>query len=200
MRESARNRILDVATKMFYRDGIHATGVDAVIARADVARMTLYNHFASKDALVEAVLRRQLNSTQEWLDGIIAALEMDPRARLFLIFKGVRNSLESDEFFGCPFINVAAEYSDPAHPFHRLAIEYKQLFRAYIQKIIEPMAVADAEFLGAQLCLLIDGALVTAQVDRSSQAGTHAERAARILIDHHLGYATNSPEKHEHDA
>lgn len=59
MRPSKRDAVLDTAERLFYNEGFHATGIDRLASEAGVVRMTLYNHFASKEALIEAVLERR---------------------------------------------------------------------------------------------------------------------------------------------
>jgi len=56
---SKREAVLETAERLFYAEGFHATGIDRVVTEAGVARMTLYNHFPSKEALIEAVLTRR---------------------------------------------------------------------------------------------------------------------------------------------
>ena len=53
----ARQRILDAAVRLFYADGINATGVERLAAEASVSKRTLYQHFPSKEAVVEEYLR-----------------------------------------------------------------------------------------------------------------------------------------------
>ena len=78
----ARERILDTAYDLFSRDGIRAVGVDAIVRQSGVARMTLYRHFASKDALVLAFLeRREQRWTQSWLQHEIRERAGDPDER-----------------------------------------------------------------------------------------------------------------------
>ena len=69
---SAKERILDAAAELFYAGGINSTGVDAIVARSGVAKMTLYKHFESKDLLVAAWLRR---SSQLWRGNLEGSLD-----------------------------------------------------------------------------------------------------------------------------
>ena len=54
---SARERILAAARTLFYRDGIHATGVERLAKHAQVSKRTLYQHFSSKDRLSSGLWR-----------------------------------------------------------------------------------------------------------------------------------------------
>ena len=74
VRGSARQRLLDAADELFYLNGISGTGVDDVLARAEVSVATLYAHFGSKDGLLDASLRRRLETWQaDWDDAVDAA-------------------------------------------------------------------------------------------------------------------------------
>ena len=94
--------------------------------------------------------------------------------------------VQTPEFFGCPFINATAEYSDVTHLFHRIAVEYKQMYRDYIFQIVEQLNVSDPPALTMQLFLLIEGTLVAAQVDAQQRLSEEALAAAHILVDFHF--------------
>ncbi|RUZ92526.1 TetR/AcrR family transcriptional regulator, partial [Mesorhizobium sp. M7A.F.Ca.US.003.02.2.1] len=51
-----RQHVVETAYVLFKRAGFHATGIDRIIAEADVAKMTMYRHFPSKDELIVEVL------------------------------------------------------------------------------------------------------------------------------------------------
>src|SRR5579875_3011870 len=106
---SARERLVDVASRLFYAEGIRAVGVDRVIAEAGVAKATLYAHFASKDELVAAYLERQSAWWAAAVDG-----RADPRggllARVLTPFDVLAERAASPGYRGCPFINAAAEF------------------------------------------------------------------------------------------
>ena len=178
-----RERILAVATELFYQNGIHATGIDLIIATADIARMTLYKYFPSKESLIEAVLRNHAAQTRQQLESITKQTDKTPKERLWLIFEGLDQVVQEPKFFGCPFINATAEYSDTSHPFHRLAIEYKQMYRDYIFQIVEQLNVTDPLALTTQIFLLIEGTLVSGQVDEQQRTSKYASLAAHILVD-----------------
>ncbi|WP_197016745.1 TetR/AcrR family transcriptional regulator [Actinomadura viridis] len=55
----ARVRILDAAYEQFCRMGIQRSTMEDVARRAGVSRITVYRRFATKDALVEQVVRRE---------------------------------------------------------------------------------------------------------------------------------------------
>src|SRR5688500_18197245 len=112
---AARERILDTADRLFYNEGIHAVGIQRIVAEAAVTRVTLYRHFPSKDDLISAYLERRSRYDHDQVDGIIAAHPGDPRAAL----DELGTALTRDDFRGmkrgCPFINASAEFTG-SHP------------------------------------------------------------------------------------
>ena len=86
MAVSRRDHLVDTALEMFCRDGFHATGIDKILAHAGVAKMTLYNHFRSKDELILAALRRRDEKFRNWFMRAVERLGKTPRNRLLAIF------------------------------------------------------------------------------------------------------------------
>jgi len=174
--------ILEVATDLFYRQGVRAVGVDAIVASAGIAKMTLYQHFGSKDDLILAFLRRRDERWRDWLRGAVGRLAGAPKERLLAIFDALEEWFTSPEFRGCAFINTAVEIADPNHPAHRAALEHKQLVQAYIAALAREAGVDDSETLSRRLLILVEGAIVTAQVGTDPAPARQAREAAEVLI------------------
>src|SRR5438552_18993582 len=86
-RNGARSRILEAAYQLFSRHGIHAVGIDRIIAEAPVAKATLYHHFASKEELACAFLElREKRWTVEWLQSETERLAGRQRDRVLTMF------------------------------------------------------------------------------------------------------------------
>jgi len=105
-----RDALLDVAEALFYRDGFHATGVDAIQAASGIAKTTLYHHFKTKDDLILAVLERAAERARRQLDKLADAGRGRGAARLAAIFDDLRNECQAPGFNGCLFNNAAAEF------------------------------------------------------------------------------------------
>ncbi len=135
MPPSRRDHLVDTALALFQRDGFHATGIDTIVAEAGVAKMTLYNHFKSKDELILAALRLRDERFRDWF---VAAGEVragKPRGRLLALFGALDEWINQPGFSGCTFINAADEYGRPDDPIHRAAAEHKRLVRDYVRDI-----------------------------------------------------------------
>jgi len=183
-RPAARERVLEAAGRLFLRDGFRAVGVDTIIAEAGVAKMTLYAHFPSKDDLIVAYLERANEQFWEWLDGACAGVD-DPRARLVAVFDAVGTLANSPQCLGCTFQGTAAEFPDPEHPGHRVALAHKQAVRARLHTLAQLAGLREPEDLADQLLLLMDGAWVAARMFGPCNPGAQVAGAARALIEAH---------------
>ena len=84
------------------------------------------------------------------------------------------------------FINAAAEFSDRGDPIHVASAEHKRLVLSYVRELVAAAGIAKADQLGEQLNLLIEGAIVTAQVTGDTDAAGKARTAADVLIQQAL--------------
>ena len=181
---AARERVLEAATRLILRHGFRAVGVDTIIAEAGVAKMTLYAHFPSKDDLIVAYLERANEQVWEWLEGAGAAVD-DPKRKLVAMFEAVGKLADSPQCLGCTFQGTAAEFPEPEHPGHRVAIAHKQAVRARLRTLAEQAGLRAPGDLADQLLLLMDGAWVAARMFGPDNPATHAATAARALIEAH---------------
>ncbi len=182
-RKTARERILDTAADLFYREGIRAVGIDTIIARSGVAKMSLYRNFASKDELVCAYLEDIGGHFWAWWDRVAARHPGDPRARLVGLFTSLGHWIGHPKFRGCPFINTAVEFRDPDHPGRALVIAHKRRVRDRLRALAEAAGAADPDRLAAQLQLLMEGAYAGGQTLGSEGTGEAAASAAAVLVD-----------------
>lgn len=179
----AKDALLEAACQLFYTQGIRGTSVDAILDRAGVARQSLYQHFESKDGLVAAFLNVRDERWCGWMNDFVAAASADPLERLYAIYDFLDDWFSQSDFSGCAFINTAAEYSNPAHPFHILASRHKARVLCDIERLCKGAGLPDHKALARQLALLMEGAIVTEQVTPGSNAAATAKRVARILIE-----------------
>src|SRR5262245_14474873 len=112
----ARRRILETADRLFYQDGIRAVGIDRIIAEAGVAKMSLYNHFPSKDDLILAVLKHREEGVLGFFRSAMERHAKRAKHPLRAFFAALKEWFELTGFRGCPFQNAAVELADPSHP------------------------------------------------------------------------------------
>jgi AcrR family transcriptional regulator len=180
----ARERILGAAYELFSRDGIRAVGIDAIIARSGVARMTLYRHFASKDDLVLAFLqRREELWTREWLQAEVERRATEPGQRLLAIFDVFDEWFRREDFEGCSFINVLLEVADPVSPLHRASASYLAEIRSFIEGLAAEAGVEDAEGFARKWHILMKGSIVAAAEGDRNAARRARDVGALLLSD-----------------
>jgi AcrR family transcriptional regulator len=180
--ESARGRLLNAATHLFCKNGINATGIDAIIDEAGTAKTTLYKLFGSKTNLVHAVLESEGKQWREWFIGAIEAGGGDPQTKLARIFPALKSWFGEERFYGCPFINAVAEHDKDQKQFRNIAMRHKKVVLAHIEKLAGEMGAAEPEVLAHQLALLIDGAIIAAMVSRDPCVADTAGLAAGSLF------------------
>ncbi len=180
--ESARGRLLGAATHLFCKNGINATGIDAIIHEAGTAKTTLYKLFGSKTNLVHAVLESEGKQWREWFIGAMESGGGDAQAKLTRIFPALKSWFGEERFYGCPFINAVAEHDKDQKQFRAIAMRHKKVVLAHIEKLAAEMGAAEPELLAHQLALLIDGAIVAAMVSRNPGVADAAGLAAGSLF------------------
>ncbi|MBW0105416.1 TetR/AcrR family transcriptional regulator [Pseudonocardia sp. KRD291] len=175
-------RILDVASELFYRRGIHAVGVDTIAAESGVTKRTLYDRFGSKDELVTAYLRAR---DLRWRALVVAAADAapDPVRRALAPFDVLGGWLDTSDR-GCSLVNAYAELPDPAHPARALITEEKRWLRELFRAALAEAGVPDPDTLAGQLLLLHEGAMVTFSVAEDPGAAAAARSAAAALLGH----------------
>jgi AcrR family transcriptional regulator len=181
---SARERILEAAQRLFYRDGFRAVGIDTIIAEAGVAKMSLYRHFPSKDDLIVAHLEESNRRYWEWLDGAVADVA-DPLGKLVGMFEAIEKLSSSPECLGCTFQGTAAEFPDRDHPGHQVALIHKKTVRDRFAQLAEEAGRSRPEALADQLLLLMDGAWVAARMYGPDNPAGRLTEAAHALIEAH---------------
>lgn len=179
----ARQRLLDAATDLFYREGIHSVGVDRIIEESGVTRATMYKQFAGKEGLVLAYLRGEDERLRE-LFAEAGAVSDDPEVLLGLVVDGIALDIRERHTRGCPFINAAAEYPD-AGPVRELIAEHREWFRATLEQLAEAAGLDDPADAAASLVLLRDAALVGGYLDGQDRVAPAFSRTARGVIASH---------------
>jgi AcrR family transcriptional regulator len=180
----ARQRILDAAYELFSCHGIRAVGIDAVISRSGVARMTLYRHFASKDDLVLAFLeRREKLWTYEWLQAEVERRATDPGERLLAVFDVFDEWFRRDGFEGCSFINVLLETADTSSRVGEASVAYLARIRAFLERLATDAGIADPESFARKWHILMKGSIVSAGEGDQGAARRAKELGTLLLRD-----------------
>lgn len=180
--QSARERLLATASELFYRQGIRSVGIDAIIAAADVAKMSLYRSFPSKDALAAAYLRERDLLYWQWWDGVMALHPGAPREQLLALFRSLAKRATKAGWRGCPFTNAATEFPEPDHPARAVAEANKRQLHRRLRDLVRDAGARDAESLADQLVLLFEGAYSSAQTFGAAGPARRLAEAAEALL------------------
>lgn len=181
---SARERLLDTAGLLFYRDGFHAVGIDTIIAESGVAKMTLYRHFPSKDDLIVAYLNRGNEQFWNWIDQSTAGAT-DPREKLIAIFAAIGKQATSPQCLGCSFQGAALEFPSREHPAHQVALEHKELFRDRLRTLADQARLRNPGELANQLLMLMEGAWIVSRMYGPQNPASDLVPAVKALIGAH---------------
>lgn len=176
---SPQERLLDVAGRLFYAEGIHAVGIDRVIAEASVAKATLYAHFQGKADLVAAYLERE---SLAWVDEAERRIEgQAPGAdALGALFEMLYERSRAVGYRGCPFVNAAAEFPGPGPVVEQIA-GHRARQRVIISIAVGP-ASSTPETVDAIFALFV-GSMSAAHLDQRPSVILHASAAATRLLD-----------------
>ncbi len=160
---TAQEQLLDAAERLFYRDGIRAISVDAVVERAGVNKMSVYRQFSSKDDLVVAYLTRMDERFRERVEASFAKHPGDAAKGLVQGITDLVDRASRPDYRGCPFVNVACEFADREHPARVSVARNKAYLIGRLLALSEASGAADPQSLADSLALLIEGIYASSQ-------------------------------------
>jgi AcrR family transcriptional regulator len=190
---TGREKIMEAASRLFYRDGFHAVGIDTIVAESGIAKMTLYHHFSSKDELIVAYLDQANQRFWNWLEGEIAKYEGKPRAQLESIFKAVGKLASNPTCLGCTFQSAAGEFPDLSQAAHAKALEHKNSMLDRLRSLAKEAGARNPKVLAEQLLLLMDGAWAAARMFGPGSPAAQVSEAAKALIAAQVSAAPKKP-------
>jgi AcrR family transcriptional regulator len=159
----AQQNLLRAASELFYREGVRAVGVDAVVERAGVNKMSLYRQFSSKDELVMAYLEQKDEQFFDYVEKSFAQHPGEPARQLQQYFDDLAVRASIDDYRGCPFVNVSVEFSDTAHPARQFVFRNKQRLMARLTELTTATGADDPVALADALGLMIEGVYASSQ-------------------------------------
>lgn len=177
-----RERVLETASALFYRQGVRAVGVDLVVEKAGVAKTSLYRYFKTKDDLIAAFLEREDADFWRCWDRAARGHEADAAGELDAHLAWIGERLGRPNYRGCPQLNAVAEFPEPDHPARAVAAAHKRELRRRLRGIAERLRARRPDELAAQLALLVNGAFVSAQMLTAQEATPLLQAAARALV------------------
>ena len=185
MTTPTRQRLVQTAIRRFYRDGFRNVGIDQILNDVGISKTAFYKHFESKEELMLAAIEMQ----NEWLQSTFRTMIRERAAtaveQLHAAFDVVERIIESDDYQGCFFINVAIEFPLPHEPAHLLAAQSKQAIEEFMHELAVEAGARDPRRLAQELCLLMEGAYVTRHVTGNKSTIDIGRGLARAAIGSH---------------
>jgi AcrR family transcriptional regulator len=188
-----RDRILAAARDLFYRHGIRAVGVEAIAEAAGTNKMTLYRHFASKDALVAEYLRQLGQEADAEWDEAAKAFVGNPQGEIGAWLEQVAVCVTSGGEGGCALANAAVELRDKDHPARAVIEEFKTRHRNRLVRLFHDAGLAEPERLADEIFLLIEGARINIQSVGPDGPGSRLLGMIRALVDDHARRGAKQP-------
>ena len=188
MRGIAKDKILSVATELFYRQGYNATGIQQIIDEAGVAKGTFYTHFKTKDDLGLAYMRQRSSDEATRVKKALARIS-DPYEKYIQLNQIMKEWMANSNYRGCAFSNMAAEVPDGNSPIRKEAKYHYEVFRAVIRDTVQNLLKSnsryknlDVQYVADQYLMIQVGALTNAEIYQDTWPYDHANKAIRELI------------------
>ena len=178
-----REHLMDVATELFCAHGFHATGIDMILAKAGVSKKTMYAHFRSKEELILACLEQYNSHFRNNFMRQVEKTAPTPYGQLLGVFDVAHAWFSQNNFFGCVFINAVGEYAEADSPVRDISKKFKKLMRSYLLDLSKKANLKNPEAVAAKLALILEGAIVTAQVSGDASSAVLAREMAKNIID-----------------
>lgn len=194
MARSTRQKLLDTAFDLFTHHGFHAVGLDRILYEVGVTKTTFYNHFASKDDLIlEVIHARDEFEMSTFVELLRKHGGRTARGQLEAVFDVLHEWFNSEEFNGCIFITVAAEFPAPHDPAHQAAAAHKRAVCELLCDLAINAGAEEPQELAEQLLVLMEGAITVRHVTGNQNAARLARAMADFLLEKHLPPAITAP-------
>jgi len=183
MTETKRDHLMQAARELFERDGFHATGVDAILEHAGVAKMTLYNNFGSKERLIVEVLEDSSARMIDRLERFALDAGPDPYEQILGIFAALGAWYADPAFCGCMHQAAVAEHPDPEDAVAQSARRHQVKVQDLFEDLCRRAELSSPGPLARRLALLASGATCVARQSRCRTPADDAHAVAEILLE-----------------
>lgn len=184
-KEKVRDRIIRVASELFYKQGYNSTGINQIIAEADIAIGSLYNHFASKNDLLQAYLIKEENEWFEGLEKNIATISV-PKEKILAIIDFRKKLQQSSKFAGCHFIKIVSEIGDGNTTVSNFVKNHKEKQKAVIINMVKEYnkldQLSEPDLIAENIFLLIEGAVVTSTITKKNDSFDQIKKIIQGLL------------------
>ena len=190
--KTAKDKILDAAKTLFYKDGINITGINMITDQAGVAKMSLYNNFPSKADLVNAYIESRNTEWQALYQTRLSTAHssLDKILAVFDAYRDHAACAYENGFRGCGMLNAAAEF--PAHSPERHAVRLlkegvEHILSEHLQELFDDPA--QVNYLATMLSFLLEGSIARAGLECTGDKLVVVRQMAEDLIKSQLQHA-----------
>lgn len=185
--QDAGEALITAAIWLFCRHGIKNTGVEKIISRAGVSKMTLYNRFSTKEGLVAAAVEVEAEQWREWLFSYVRSGEPDVRyGRILLVFSALFDWFSRKDYFGCLIMKAAIEFGDDSPEITRIFNAHKTAMILFLTELCEDNQCEKCDILSSMLMTIVDGSIVKSLLTKNADYGLEAGEMAKIIIESFL--------------
>ncbi len=179
-KQNTRDRILAVASDLFYQEGIRKVGIKEICEKAGITKPTLYHHFTSKDRLIAAYLEDLDRKTSGAMKAVFEKTSGSLEDKILALFERIAAAAAFETWKGCPFIRAAAEFADnDAHPAPLVSKSHKQNMEAWIAGCLVDEGINNPAETARQLMILLDGAVMAVFLHRNPD---YARQSAAVAL------------------
>ncbi len=180
-----KERILDAAAKLFYKNGYKATGVEAIAKASDVTKATLYHHFANKEEIIQETLKYLGEYHKHNYQTVWNQKDLTPIKRLTILFDEMATSFKENDFYGCPFINAAGEYTDRDSEVRKICETHYSFLTDNLEQFAQNAKLSQPRLVAEQITNLIAGSYAAWFVGNIEDAATKGKLMAEMIITHY---------------
>ncbi|MDQ0300290.1 AcrR family transcriptional regulator [Salibacterium salarium] len=181
-RSAKKDTLLQVAERLFYEHGFRGVGLKQIISEANIATMTLYNHFSSKDNLVEEVLKQREERYWSYLDSHV---EMDSDSPFILAVEAHGLWLKEQSYKGDMFLRAIEDYAGTDNEIENIARGHKFKLLRYFRELAQRKGKNNERDLANQFTLLLEGTTSMTTLIGAEKATEHSTAMARTLLVQH---------------
>lgn len=168
-----------MASHLFYKQGFNSTGINQIIAEADIAIGSLYNHFSSKNELLLAYL---IKEELEWFKGFEEYISTisEAREQILSLIDYRKNLQLNSKYAGCHFIKITSEIGDSNSAVSDFVRNHKEKQKKMIKLLVEKYAERnkemDVDLETENVFLLIEGAVITSTINKNTDSFEHIRK------------------------
>ncbi len=180
-----RERILDVATRLFRERGIDGIGLDDIMKAAGLTHGGFYGHFKSKEDLVAQACARAVSRMRQNWTNVIEQSTGDPLEALAATYLTPKHRDGAGR--GCPMAALGPEVARQSHTVRRAFTDELRPFLEYLSSIVQGTSSSRRRQKALATYASLVGALIVSRaVDDPTLSNEVLAAVAATIHNHEL--------------